>query len=150
MTDIKIIEVPKWGLSMEEGTLNSWLIEEGDSFRLHQEVCEIETSKIANVLEAPFAGVLRRKVAVAGQTLPVGGVLGVVADASVSDAEIDAFLALRSTGRHRRAAAWGGRGDTDGSRCTGRRGESGRACRGADSEIGTGLASASGVSRGQP
>lgn len=97
MTDIKIIEVPKWGLSMEEGTLNSWLIEEGDSFRLHQEVCEIETSKIANVLEAPFAGVLRRKVAVAGQTLPVGGVLGVVADASVSDAEIDAFLALRST-----------------------------------------------------
>ena len=40
MTDIKIIEVPKWGLSMEEGTLNSWLIEEGDSFRLHQEVCE--------------------------------------------------------------------------------------------------------------
>ena len=96
MSAIKIIEVPKWGLSMEEGTLNSWLIEEGDSFKQHQEVCEIETSKIANVLEAPFDGVLRRKVATAGQTLPVGGVLGVVADASVSDADIDAFLAQRA------------------------------------------------------
>lgn len=96
MSAIKIIEVPKWGLSMEEGTLNRWLIEEGDRFTLHQEICDIETSKISNVMEAPFEGVLRRKVAVAGQTLPVGGVLGVVAEASVSDADIDAFLAQRA------------------------------------------------------
>ena len=95
MSEIKIIEVPKWGLSMEEGTLNNWLIEEGDSFKQHQELCDIETSKISNVLEAPFDGVLRRKVAQPGQTLPVGGLLGVVADASVSDAEIDAFMAQR-------------------------------------------------------
>ena len=95
MSEIKIIEVPKWGLSMEEGTLNNWLIEEGDSFKQHQELCDIETSKISNVLEAPFDGVLRRKVAQPGQTLPVGGLLGVVADASVSDAEIDAFIAQR-------------------------------------------------------
>ena len=66
-----------------------------DSFKLHQELCDIETSKISNVLEAPFDGVLRRKVAQPGQTLPVGGLLGVVADASVSDAEIDAFIAQR-------------------------------------------------------
>ncbi|MEB0206065.1 2-oxo acid dehydrogenase subunit E2 [Pseudomonas sp. CCC3.1] len=97
MSEIKIIEVPKWGLSMEEGTLNNWLIEEGDSFKQHQELCDIETSKISNVLEAPFDGVLRRKVAQPGQTLPVGGLLGVVADASVSDAEIDAFIAQRGT-----------------------------------------------------
>ena len=32
MSEIKIIEVPKWGLSMEEGTLNNWLIEEGVIF----------------------------------------------------------------------------------------------------------------------
>ncbi|MCU1727845.1 2-oxo acid dehydrogenase subunit E2 [Pseudomonas sp. 7P_10.2_Bac1] len=95
MSEIKIIEVPKWGLSMEEGTLNNWLIEEGDTFKQHQELCDIETSKISNVLEAPFDGVLRRKVAQPGQTLPVGGLLGIVADASVSDAEIDAFIAQR-------------------------------------------------------
>lgn len=96
MSDIRAIEVPKWGLSMEEGTLTSWLIEEGDSFAAQQEVCEIETSKISNVMQAPFAGVLRRKVAQPGQTIPVGGVLGIVADASVSDAEIDAYLAQHS------------------------------------------------------
>ncbi len=95
MSDIRAIEVPKWGLSMEEGTLTDWLIEEGDSFAAQQEVCEIETSKISNVMQAPFAGVLRRKVAQPGQTIPVGGVLGIVADASVSDAEIDAYLAQR-------------------------------------------------------
>lgn len=96
MSDIRVIEVPKWGLSMEEGTLNAWLIEEGESFAAHQALCEIETSKIANVLEAPFAGVLRRRVAEPGQTIPVGGVLGVAADASVSEADIDAFLAGRA------------------------------------------------------
>lgn len=96
MSDIRVIEVPKWGLSMEEGTLNAWLIEEGESFAAHQALCEIETSKIANVLEAPFAGVLRRRVAEPGQTIPVGGVLGVAADASVSEADIDAFLAGRT------------------------------------------------------
>jgi len=95
MSDIRAIEVPKWGLSMEEGTLTSWLIEEGDTFAEQQEVCEIETSKIANVLQAPFAGVLRRKVAQPGETIAVGGVLGVVADASVSEADIDAYLAQR-------------------------------------------------------
>ncbi|MBB3103589.1 2-oxo acid dehydrogenase subunit E2 [Azomonas macrocytogenes] len=96
MSAIQGIEVPKWGLSMEEGTLSNWLIAEGDSFKAHQEICEIETSKISNVMEAPFDGVLRRIVAKPGETLPVGGLLGVVADASVPDAEIDAFIASRS------------------------------------------------------
>ncbi|WP_313741171.1 biotin/lipoyl-containing protein, partial [Pseudomonas sp.] len=95
MSEIRAIEVPKWGLSMEEGTLTSWLIEEGAAFAEQQEVCEIETSKIANVLQVPFAGVLRRKVAQPGDTIAVGGVLGVVAEASVSEAEIDAYLAQR-------------------------------------------------------
>lgn len=94
MSDIRALEVPKWGLSMEEGTLTDWLIAEGDSVALQQEVCEIETSKISNVMQAPFAGVLRRKIAQPGQTIPVGGLLGIVADASVSEAEIDAYLAL--------------------------------------------------------
>ncbi len=36
---------------------------EGDDFTRGQEICEIETSKIVNVLEAPFAGTLRRIIA---------------------------------------------------------------------------------------
>ncbi|STV90155.1 dihydrolipoamide acetyltransferase component (E2) of acetoin dehydrogenase complex [Klebsiella michiganensis] len=93
MSDIRTLEMPKWGLSMEEGVLARWAIQEGDRFAKGQEICEIETSKIVNVLEAPFAGTLRRIIARVGDTLPVGAVLALVADSSVSDAELDAFAA---------------------------------------------------------
>lgn len=93
MSEIKTLEMPKWGLSMEEGLLARWAIQEGDSFIPGQEICEIETSKIVNVLEAPFAGTLRRIIAREGETLQVGAVLALAADASVSDAELDEFAA---------------------------------------------------------
>ncbi|TQC44479.1 diaminohydroxyphosphoribosylaminopyrimidine deaminase [Rhodococcus sp. WS4] len=92
MSDIKLIEVPKWGLSMDEGTVTEWLIEEGMSFAKGDLLCEIETSKITNELEAPFDGALRRIVAEPGATLPVGAVLAVSAEAAVSDAAIEEFL----------------------------------------------------------
>lgn len=97
MSEIKTLEMPKWGLSMEEGLLARWAIQEGDDFTRGQEICEIETSKIVNVLEAPFAGTLRRIIAREGETLQVGAVLALVADASVSDAELDEFAASLAT-----------------------------------------------------
>lgn len=93
MSEIKTLEIPKWGLSMEEGTIAQWLIKEGDSFNKGDEICEIETTKIVNVLEAPFAGTLRKILAKDGDTLPVGGLIAVCADSEVSDAEIEQFIA---------------------------------------------------------
>lgn len=46
MANIYVIEVPKWGLTMEEGTLVKWLVSVDESFHKGQELCEIETSKI--------------------------------------------------------------------------------------------------------
>ncbi|MFX8400067.1 E3 binding domain-containing protein, partial [Acinetobacter baumannii] len=46
-----------------------------------------------NVLEAPFAGTLRKILAKDGDTLPVGGLIAVCADSEVSDAEIEKFIA---------------------------------------------------------
>ncbi|MGB8667046.1 MAG: E3 binding domain-containing protein, partial [Serratia inhibens] len=97
MSDIKTLEMPKWGLSMEEGSLAQWYIQEGDSFTKGQEICEIETSKIVNVLEAPFGGTLRRVLARQGDTLQVGAVLALVAEAAISDVELDAFTASLAT-----------------------------------------------------
>jgi pyruvate dehydrogenase E2 component (dihydrolipoamide acetyltransferase) len=85
--------IPKWGMSMTEGKLVGWLVEEGTALAQGDPVAEVETEKINGVVEAPAAGVLRRKVAALGDQLPVGAMIGVIADASVPDAEIDAFVA---------------------------------------------------------
>ena len=85
--------MPKWGLSMTEGRLIEWLVDEGAELTVGDEVAEVETEKINGVVEAPAAGILRRRVAAENEVIPVGGLLGVIADASVTEAEIDAFVA---------------------------------------------------------
>ncbi len=84
--------MPKWGLSMTEGTVVEWLVEEGTELKKGDEVVEVESEKINNAVETPGEGVLRRRVAKEGDVLPVGAMLGVIADASVSDEEIDAYV----------------------------------------------------------
>lgn len=84
--------MPKWGLSMTEGTVVEWLVEEGAELNKGDEIIEVESEKINNSIEAPAPGVLRRRVAAEGDVLPVGGLLGVIADTSVPDADIDAYV----------------------------------------------------------
>lgn len=85
--------MPKFGLVMKEGALVAWLVEEGAEVAAGDEVAEVETDKINGAVEAPAAGVLRRQVASVGDVVPVGGLLGVLADAAVPEEEIDAFVA---------------------------------------------------------
>ena len=93
MTD-KIISIvmPKWGLAMTEGELTTWNIEEGTEVAPGTEIAEIETTKITNAFEVSVSGPVRRLVASEGETLPVGALLAVVADPTVSDAEVDAYI----------------------------------------------------------
>ncbi|QYY29699.1 MULTISPECIES: acetoin dehydrogenase dihydrolipoyllysine-residue acetyltransferase subunit [Cupriavidus] len=91
------IVMPKWGLSMKEGTINEWLVDEGAQISVGMPILDVETDKIANAVEAPDAGTLRRKVASVGDVLPVKALLGVLAPAEVSDAEIDAYIAAYET-----------------------------------------------------
>jgi pyruvate dehydrogenase E2 component (dihydrolipoamide acetyltransferase) len=90
---ISKLGMPKWGLSMTEGRLLDWLVEEGAEVSAGDELCEVETEKITGAVEATASGVLRRQVGSVGDVIPVGGLVGVIADASVPDAEIDAFVA---------------------------------------------------------
>ena len=90
--EIVKLGMPKWGLSMTEGTVVQWLVEEGTELDNGDEVVEVESEKINNAVETPSAGVLRRQVVKEGDVLPVGGLLGVIADATVPDSQIDSFV----------------------------------------------------------
>ena len=87
------LTVPKWGIEMQEGTITGWQVPAGASVSKGDELIDIETDKIVNTLEAPVSGVVCKQIAGEGDTLKVGELLGVIATAEVSDAEIDAFIA---------------------------------------------------------
>ncbi len=91
--DMYLLTLPKWGLSMTKGQVVGWLTEEGAEVRPGQELVEIETEKVLSAVEAITSGVLRRKVARAGDVVHVGGLLGVIATPSASDLQIDQYVA---------------------------------------------------------
>ncbi len=90
---LQAITMPKWGLAMDEGMVVAWHVEEGARFDGSDEILDIETTKITNALESTAEGVLCRRVAGEGETLPVGALLGVVAEEAVGTSEVDAFIA---------------------------------------------------------
>ncbi len=72
--------LPKWGLTMEDGTVVAWYVDEGDHVVEGEVIAEVETEKVENELEAPCAGVVARILVDEDETVDVGTVLAVIAD----------------------------------------------------------------------
>ena len=89
---IEALTMPKWGIEMEEGKITEWIIDEGKSFKRGEVLLVIETDKISNEVEAEFDGLFRKKVVGADGTYPVGALLGVFAEESITDDEIEKFV----------------------------------------------------------
>ena len=86
------VSMPKWGMTMEEGKVTDWLISEGAAVNEGDEIVEIETDKISNVVESQTSGILVRHLVVEGSTYKVGSLIGVIIDGDVKEAEIDNFI----------------------------------------------------------
>jgi pimeloyl-ACP methyl ester carboxylesterase len=63
---------------MQEGLIGQWLKREGDRVEQGEELVEIETEKITNVVEAPVSGILARILHPAGSTIPVTQVIAII------------------------------------------------------------------------
>ena len=90
---ISPLTMPKLGLTMKEGSVAAWHAEPGGTVTEAEPVADIETSKITAAYDLPVTGILRRQVVALGQVLPVGALIGVVADPDVTKEAIDAFIA---------------------------------------------------------
>jgi pyruvate/2-oxoglutarate dehydrogenase complex dihydrolipoamide acyltransferase (E2) component len=71
--------LPKWGLTMEDGTVVAWHVAEGDTVSEGQVVADIETEKVENELESPCDGVVAKILVEEDDTVDVGTVLMIVA-----------------------------------------------------------------------
>jgi pyruvate dehydrogenase E2 component (dihydrolipoamide acetyltransferase) len=90
---ISALTIPKLGLTMKEGTVAKWHVDVGANVTVGTPLFDVETEKVTQECEAEVAGVLRRQVVAEGAVMPVGALIGVVAPAEVTDADIDQFIA---------------------------------------------------------
>jgi pyruvate dehydrogenase E2 component (dihydrolipoamide acetyltransferase) len=74
-----VITMPKFGLTMTEGTISYWATETGNNVKSGEVLFEVETDKISNEIEAPETGVLRHIFIPAGEAAEVGAPLAIIA-----------------------------------------------------------------------
>ena len=74
------IKVPPLGESITEATVSRWLKRPGEAVALDEPVAELETDKVTLEVPAPAAGTLAEILAEEGANVPVGAILGTIAD----------------------------------------------------------------------
>ncbi len=67
--------MPKLGETVTEGTIGSWLKNEGDTVAFDDPLFEVSTDKVDSEIPSPYDGVLLEILVGAGETAPVGAVL---------------------------------------------------------------------------
>ncbi|MBT8236861.1 MAG: 2-oxo acid dehydrogenase subunit E2 [Bacteroidia bacterium] len=87
---VEIITMPRLSDTMEEGTVASWLKQEGDLVEEGDILAEIETDKATMEFESFYSGTLLHIGIQEGQTAPVDEVLAVIGPAGT---DVEAILA---------------------------------------------------------
>ena len=74
------VNLPKWGMGIEEGTVVRWLKSIGETVRKGEPLVEIETAKATQEIESPVSGTLVQILLAAGQTAAVNTEIAVIED----------------------------------------------------------------------
>src|SRR5438309_7879851 len=80
------IKVPSLGESITEATVAKWLKRPGEAVAADEPVAELETDKVTLEVPAPASGTLSEILAEEGANVPVGAVLGRIADGLAAEA----------------------------------------------------------------
>src|ERR1700732_2673426 len=80
------IKVPSLGESITEATVAKWLKHPGEAVAAEKPVAELETDKVPLEFPAPASGTLSEILAEEGTNVPVGAVLGRIADGLAAEA----------------------------------------------------------------
>jgi len=76
---VKVI-MPALGMAQDTGVILSWLKSEGDKVEQGEPLMEAETDKSTVEIEAPATGIVARILAKAGEEVPVGQVVALIAE----------------------------------------------------------------------
>ncbi|HBG6618658.1 TPA: dihydrolipoyl dehydrogenase [Clostridioides difficile] len=83
--------MPKAGVAMEEGTIVSWLKQEGEEVKIGEPILEITTDKVNMEIESEGEGTLAAIIhKEEGEVLPVFTVIGVIAEKGENQEEVKA------------------------------------------------------------
>jgi len=73
-----LVRLKKMTWTMEEGKLTKWVKHEGDAVSEGEAICEVETEKTTDEIQAPAAGTLLKIVHSEGEAVPVNAVIAVI------------------------------------------------------------------------
>lgn len=72
---VETVNMPNYGMHMEEGTVETWFVEEGEKVEVGTELLEVSESKAVHTIESKVEGVLSKIIVQEGDTVEVGTVL---------------------------------------------------------------------------
>ena len=70
--------LPKWGMTMQEGTIESWLVEIGARVQEGDPLAIVETEKVETELLSPGSGTITQIIVAAGSTVEVGVIIAMI------------------------------------------------------------------------
>jgi pyruvate dehydrogenase E2 component (dihydrolipoamide acetyltransferase) len=72
------VRIPKWGLTIENMTIASWLKQVGDEVKQGDAICEVDTDKAEAEVESPADGTIIELCVEEGDECTVGQVIAVL------------------------------------------------------------------------